>query len=86
MNLYLLNGLASCANEWQRILKPNGSLYCFASPKMSAKVEVEIGKYFNILNRITWAKPDPKSEINYGASGGGRMCKMIDSVFTVKHP
>ena len=45
-----------CA-EWRRVLKPNGSLYVFASPKMAARVEVEIGRWFNVLNRITWAKP-----------------------------
>ena len=44
-----------CA-EWQRILKPNGSLYVFASPQMAARVEVEIGKRFNVLNRIRWMK------------------------------
>jgi len=45
-----------CA-EFQRILKPNGSLYFFASPRMSAHVEVKIAEFFNVLNRITWAKP-----------------------------
>jgi site-specific DNA-methyltransferase (adenine-specific) len=45
------------ALEWQRVLKPNGSLYVFASPQMAARVEVEIGKLFNVLNRITWQKP-----------------------------
>lgn len=45
------------AEQWQRILKPNGSLYCFASSKMSAKVEVMLGDRFNVLNRIVWAKP-----------------------------
>lgn len=44
-----------CA-EWQRILKPNGSLYVFASPKMSARVEVEIGRWFNVLSNIVWNK------------------------------
>ena len=43
--------------EWQRVLKANGSLYCFASPKMAARVEVEIGKRFEVLTRITWRKP-----------------------------
>ena len=54
-----------CA-EWRRILKPNGSLYVFASPKMAARVEVEIGRWFNVLNRITWAKPafSTKAEMN----------------------
>src|SRR5574343_635064 len=43
--------------QWQRILRPNGSLYVFASPKMSARVEVKIGEWFNVLNNITWQKP-----------------------------
>ena len=42
--------------EFARILKPNGSLYLFASPKMAARVEVLIGQRFNVLNRICWAK------------------------------
>jgi len=49
-----LDGLCS---EWFRLLKPNGSLYVFASPRMSARVEVKIGERFNVLNRVTWAKP-----------------------------
>jgi adenine-specific DNA-methyltransferase len=45
------------AEQWQRILKPNGSLYCFASPRMAARVEVQLGQRFNVVNRITWQKP-----------------------------
>lgn len=44
------------AEQWQRVLKPNGSLYVFASPQMSARVELAIAKRFNVLNRIVWAK------------------------------
>jgi site-specific DNA-methyltransferase (adenine-specific) len=44
-----------CA-EWQRILRPNGSLYVFASPRMAARVEVKIGETFNVLNHIVWWK------------------------------
>ena len=44
--------------EWQRVLKPNGSLYVFASPRMAARVEVEVGKRFEVLNRIRWIKED----------------------------
>jgi adenine-specific DNA-methyltransferase len=61
--------------EFERVLKPNGSLYLFASPQMAARVEVLIGQRFNVLNRITWAKPEPTSEINKGASNGGRISK-----------
>jgi len=42
--------------EFERILKPNGSLYFFASPQMAARVECEIGRRFNVLNSITWRK------------------------------
>jgi len=67
--------IGQLCDEWQRLLKPNGSLYCFASPKMAARVEVTIGERFNVLNRITWVKPDPSSAINQGAGSGGRACK-----------
>lgn len=42
--------------EFHRVLKPNGSLYLFASPQMSAKVECLIGERFNVLNNIRWTK------------------------------
>ena len=41
---------------WREMLKSNGSLYCFASPKMAARVEVEMSSHFNVLNRIVWIK------------------------------
>ena len=52
-----LEWIDKIAEQWQRILKPNGSLYCFADPKMSARVEVKLSERFNIVNRITWQKP-----------------------------
>jgi adenine-specific DNA-methyltransferase len=67
--------LGEVADQWHRLLKPNGSLYCFASPQMAARAEVMLGERFDVLNRITWAKPDPCCEINKGAGGGGRQCK-----------
>ena len=42
--------------EFQRILRPNGSLYVFASPQMAARVEVQVSERFNVLNRIRWLK------------------------------
>ncbi len=48
---------ALCA-EWRRVLKPNGSLYVFASPQMAARVECKVAESFNVLNRITWRKHD----------------------------
>ncbi len=38
------------AEQWQRILRPNGSLYVFASPQMGSRVEVLLRERFNILN------------------------------------
>lgn len=49
--------LRQLAKEWQRVLAPNGSLYCFASPHLSAYVEVTLADVFNVLQRITWSKP-----------------------------
>jgi adenine-specific DNA-methyltransferase len=42
--------------ECQRLLRPNGSLYLFASPRMAARVECLVGERFNVLNRLTWRK------------------------------
>lgn len=54
---HFIEWVKSILLEYRRVLVPNGSLYFFASPRMAARVEVAIGEYFNILNRITWAKP-----------------------------
>jgi len=53
-----LDWMGQLCEQWQRILKPNGSLYVFASPKMAARVEVKIGEWFNVLNRIRWLKEE----------------------------
>ncbi|MDB9318491.1 DNA methyltransferase [Nodularia spumigena] len=53
-----LDWLSTIAEQWQRVLAPNGSLYCFASPKMAAKVEVLLDQKFNILSSIIWTKPN----------------------------
>jgi len=44
------------AEQWARILRPNGSLYCFASPQRRAQVEVQLGNRFSCLPTITWVK------------------------------
>jgi len=48
--------LGRVMKQFRRVLKPNGSLYVFASPKMAARVEVLTGERFNVLNRIRWVK------------------------------
>jgi site-specific DNA-methyltransferase (adenine-specific) len=52
-----LDFIGERVTAWHRDLRANGSLYCFASPKMAARVECKIGERFNVLNTITWAKP-----------------------------
>jgi site-specific DNA-methyltransferase (adenine-specific) len=46
------------AKEWRRILRPNGSFYCFCASEMSARLEVMFSTDFNILSCITWTKPN----------------------------
>ncbi len=48
--------ISECAQEWRHALVSSGSLYCFASPRLAARVEVTIGERFHILNRIRWVK------------------------------
>lgn len=55
---HYLEWMEEFAKEWKRILKPNGSLFCFCSPEMSARLEVGFSKYFNILSQIVWTKPN----------------------------
>lgn len=51
-----LKWLDKCVEQWARVLKPNGSLYCFASPQMSSRVEVLISTRLKVANHIVWAK------------------------------
>lgn len=51
-----IDWLDQIAEQWVRLLKPNGSLFCFASPQMSARVECKIAERFRVLNAIVWAK------------------------------
>jgi len=48
--------IGELCQEWRRVLAPNGSLYVFAWPKMAARVEVEIARWFNVCASITWVK------------------------------
>lgn len=54
---HFIQWIGELSEQWQRILKPNGSLYCFASPQMAWGVEGEIRKRFNVLTNIRWQKP-----------------------------
>ena len=43
-------------SAFNRVLKPNGSLYWFAGPYMAAKLELLINKRYSVLNHIVWVK------------------------------
>ena len=53
-----LDWIGQLCGQWERVLKANGSLYVFASPRMAARVECKIGERFNVLNRIRWVKEE----------------------------
>jgi adenine-specific DNA-methyltransferase len=55
-----LDWLSGHAEQWRKTLKPNGSLYCFASPQMAARVEIMLGEHFQVLNSIRWVKPQSR--------------------------
>lgn len=55
---HYLQWLAEYATEWRRILRPNGSLFCFCDSSMTARLEVLLSKDFNILSSIVWTKPN----------------------------
>ena len=46
------------AQEWKRVLKHNGSIFCFCSSCMSAKLQLMFSEYFNVLSEIVWTKPN----------------------------
>ncbi len=53
-----LKWLEAYIKEWKRILKPNGSIYCFCSSKMASKIDVLMSGHFQVLTNITWTKPN----------------------------
>nr|WP_305085190.1 site-specific DNA-methyltransferase [Corynebacterium pseudogenitalium] len=50
--------MTECAKEWQRILRPNGTLYVFCSTQMSARLEVSLANYLRPIAHIAWSKPN----------------------------
>jgi adenine-specific DNA-methyltransferase len=63
---HFIEWIGELSEQWQRILKPNGSLYCFASPQLRSRVEVKIGERFKCLPTITWVKNDGNVENSGG--------------------
>lgn len=55
---HYLEWMAKYAKEWHRVLRPNGSIFCFCAVEMAARLEVLFAKEFNILAHIVWTKPN----------------------------
>jgi site-specific DNA-methyltransferase (adenine-specific) len=55
---HYLEWMQKFAVEWRRILKTNGSLFCFCDSSMSARLEVMFSRDFNVLSHIVWTKPN----------------------------
>ncbi len=55
---HYLEWISLYANEWRRILKSNGSLFCFCDSSMTARIEVLFSENFNVLSHIVWTKPN----------------------------
>jgi site-specific DNA-methyltransferase (adenine-specific) len=51
-----LSWMGELCDEWRRLLKPNGSLYVFASPQMASRVECVVRERFEVLNHLVWDK------------------------------
>lgn len=44
--------------EWKRVLRPNGSIFCYCSSSMASKIEIAFSEEFNVLSHIVWTKPN----------------------------
>ena len=55
---HFLGWMAEYALEWRRVLRQNGSLFCFCSSEMAGRMEVLFSEHFNILSHIVWTKPN----------------------------
>ena len=55
---HYLEWMAEYVKEWKRILKHNGSIFCFCASEMSARLEIIFSKEFNILSQVVWTKPN----------------------------
>lgn len=55
---HYLEWMAQYAIEWRRVLKPNGSLFCYCDSSMAARLEVLFSENFNVLSHVVWTKPN----------------------------
>lgn len=55
---HYIEWMAEYVAEWRRVLRQNGSLFCFCDSSMAGRLEVIFSKVFNVLSHIVWTKPN----------------------------
>lgn len=55
---HYIEWIAQYAVEWRRVLRPNGSLFCFCDSSMAGRLEVLFANTFNVLSHVVWTKPN----------------------------
>jgi len=55
---HYLEWMGKLATEWRRVLKLNGSLFCFCDSSMAGRLEVLFARCFNVLSHVVWTKPN----------------------------
>ena len=62
--------IESYAAEWKRVLRYNGSAFCFCPSAAAAKLETAFSTHFNVLSQIVRVWPDAS-----GSDGSGQKIK-----------
>jgi site-specific DNA-methyltransferase (adenine-specific) len=58
LDQHYIDWMGEFSAEWRRVLRPNGSLFCFCDSSMAARLEVVFSKGFNVLSHVVWTKPN----------------------------
>ena len=73
------------AEQWARVLKPNGTMYVFASPRMASRVEVKLAERFDILNSIVWDKGQHGTSIRCSKEGLRSFLPFSERIMFAQH-
>jgi adenine-specific DNA-methyltransferase len=57
-DLHYLDWIRQLAAEWRRVIRGNGSIYVFCSPRLCGRIEDALRGPFRIYPSITWTKPN----------------------------
>lgn len=55
---HYIEWMGQFAKQWRRVLRPNGTLFCFCATQMAARLEVLLSSEFNVLSQVVWTKPN----------------------------